>query len=144
MLNAEGIAFSERLKSSAIGKDVLGGEIRAVPHAFDKKPNPVSFPESADKCYSEACAELKRVFGRDVSEEERRILDVEGGLEVERWEDEGRDRVGSLSGHGGPEIRVTEPGRERDRDGGGDGEGKGKRRRSLSNPGKAFKLENMI
>lgn len=81
MLNHEGVAFGERLSSSPIEKTLHGGLIRAVPHAFDKKPNPLHFPEAADKCYSEACAQLKRVFGGRVSIEERTQLD-----EVERVE----------------------------------------------------------
>lgn len=51
--------------------------MKGVPHAFDKKPNPVSFPKSAERCYSEACAELKRVFGGHVGKEERRQLERE-------------------------------------------------------------------
>ncbi|CAD6443857.1 07c32c7f-00fb-40c6-a292-ac60dd246955 [Sclerotinia trifoliorum] len=75
MLNVEGIAFGERLSSPAIGKSVKGGLINCVPHAFDKKPNPISFPEAADRCYEEACAELARVFGSGkTSEEDRRQL----------------------------------------------------------------------
>jgi acetyl esterase/lipase len=75
MLNAEGVAFGERLSSPAVGKTLHGGLIKGVPHAFDKKPNPLSFPKAADRCYAEACSELKRVFGGRVSVEERRQLD---------------------------------------------------------------------
>lgn len=74
MLNVEGIAFGERLKSPAIGKTVHGGEVKAVVHGFDKKPNPIAFPKSADRCYSEACAELKKIFGGRSSVEERTQL----------------------------------------------------------------------
>ena len=83
MLNAEGVAFGERLSSPPIRKSVKGGLINSVPHAFDKKPNPLKFPKAADRCYSEACAELKRLFGERVSEEERRQL--EAVKEVDRW-----------------------------------------------------------
>jgi putative ergosteryl-3beta-O-L-aspartate hydrolase len=38
MLNAEGVAFGERLKGKGIGKRVKGGLIKGVPHAFDRKP----------------------------------------------------------------------------------------------------------
>jgi acetyl esterase/lipase len=86
MLNAEGVAFGERLKGPTIGKTVHGGLVKEVPHAFDKKPNPLSFPKSADRCYAEACAELRRVFGGRSSFGERHQLDE---LEtVERFEEE--------------------------------------------------------
>lgn len=85
MLQAEGNAFGERLRGEGIGKNVKGGLVKEVPHAFDKKPNPLSFPKSADRCYGEACAELRRVFGkRDVSVEERTQL--EKSKPVERFD----------------------------------------------------------
>lgn len=94
MLNAEGIAFGERLSSPAIGKSVKGGLINCVPHAFDKKPNPISFPEAADRCYEEACAELARVFGSGkTSEEDRKQLGK--SKTVERFED--HDRIEGVS-----------------------------------------------
>jgi acetyl esterase/lipase len=86
MLNAEGVAFGERLSSPAIGKNLHGGLIKGVPHAFDKKPNPISFPKAADRCYAEACSELKRVFGGRASVEERRQL--EQSHDVHRFERE--------------------------------------------------------
>lgn len=58
MLNAEGVAFGERLKSPNIGKTVKGGIIENVPHAFDKMPNPMKYPEAAERVYGEVCAEL--------------------------------------------------------------------------------------
>jgi acetyl esterase/lipase len=85
MLNAEGVAFGERLSGRSVGKTVHGGLVKEVPHAFDKKPNPIHFPESADRCYKEACAELRRVFGGRSSVEERRQLDK--SKNVERFED---------------------------------------------------------
>lgn len=85
MLCAEGVAFAERLKSPPLSKTVKGGLIHAVPHAFDKKPNPIRFPKDASRCYSEACAELNVVFGNRESVEARRQLDQE--VEVERFED---------------------------------------------------------
>lgn len=85
MLNAEGIAFGERLSSPEIGKKVHGGLVKESVHAFDKKPNPIHFPASADRCYAEACAELKRVFGGRSSFEERRQLDK--SKTVDRFED---------------------------------------------------------
>jgi acetyl esterase/lipase len=75
MLNAEGVAFGERLSHSSISKTVHGGLVKESVHAFDKKPNPIKFPESADRIYSEACAELKRIFGGRSSFEDRRQLD---------------------------------------------------------------------
>jgi acetyl esterase/lipase len=86
MLNAEGVEFGERLSGSSVGKTVHGGLVKEVPHAFDKKPNPIKFPKSADRCYSEACAELRRVFGGRSSVEERRQLDK--SKNVERFEDD--------------------------------------------------------
>ncbi|KAI9640221.1 hypothetical protein NHQ30_011459 [Ciborinia camelliae] len=85
MLNAEGVAFGARLAAPPINKIVKGGLIHAVPHAFDKKPNPLSFPKAADRCYEEACAQLANVFGSGkTSLADRRQL----GLckVVERWE----------------------------------------------------------
>lgn len=58
MLNAEGVAFGERLKSPNIGKTVKGGIIENVPHAFDKMPNPMKYPEAAERVYDEVCAKL--------------------------------------------------------------------------------------
>ncbi|KAG0649018.1 AB hydrolase superfamily [Hyphodiscus hymeniophilus] len=86
MLNAEGVAFGERLSSPAVGKTLHGGLIKGVPHAFDKKPNPVSFPKAADRCYSEACSELICAFGGRSSVEERRQL--EQSHDVHRFEQE--------------------------------------------------------
>lgn len=86
MLNKEGIEFGERLAGKGIQKTVHGGLIKGVPHAFDKKPNPIKFPKAADKCYSEACAELKRVFGGRSSVEERGQLNEMLG--VDRFVDE--------------------------------------------------------
>jgi acetyl esterase/lipase len=93
MLNAEGVAFGERLSGSTIGKTLHGGLIKAAPHAFDKKPNPIHFPKAADRCYSEACAELRRVFGTGRSTpEERRQLDK--SERVDRFEeDDQRERL---------------------------------------------------
>ena len=92
MLNAEGVAFGERLSSPAVGKNIHGGLIKGVPHAFDKKPNPISFPKAADRCYAEACSELKRVFGGRASVDERRQL--EQSYDVHRFEqEEARDKT---------------------------------------------------
>jgi len=103
MLCAEGVEFGERLASPSIGKRLHGGMIKGVPHAFDKKPNPLSFPVAADRCYAEACAELKRCFGGRTSVDERRIL--EQSLVVERFEaEEHGDRViGEGQGDGAEE-----------------------------------------
>jgi acetyl esterase/lipase len=104
MLNMEGIAFGERLKSPAIGKTVHGGEVKAVPHAFDKKPNPIAFPKSADRCYSEACAELKKVFGGVSSVEERTQLDK--SKTVERFDED--ELLEEVQGEEGDEERDEE------------------------------------
>ncbi|KAI6245907.1 Carboxylesterase NlhH [Erysiphe necator] len=76
MLNAEGVAFGKRLASEPIGKTVHGGIIEGVPHAFDKKPNPISFPERADRCYQEVCAELRRIFELKSSDAGKKFLDL--------------------------------------------------------------------
>ncbi|CZR65202.1 related to triacylglycerol lipase [Phialocephala subalpina] len=143
MLNAEGVAFGERLKSAEIGKSVHGGLVKEVPHAFDKKPNPVRFPKSADRCYSEACAELRRVFGGRASVEERRVLDK--SQDVERFEDERRDRVGSLVPGGGVGgVCGVDGDGERMRSSSADAEiGKDRSRTRRESKGK-FKLENMV
>jgi len=86
MLNVEAIEFGERLAGSFIGKKLHGGLIKGAVHAFDKKPNPLSFPVAADHCYAEACAELKRVFGGKTTVGERRQL--EESYPVERFEAE--------------------------------------------------------
>ena len=64
MLNAEGVAVGEKLTSEKVGKIVKGGLNKEIPHAFDKKPNPMKFSKAAEKCYGEACAELNVVFGK--------------------------------------------------------------------------------
>ncbi|KAI9745675.1 MAG: hypothetical protein M1818_001209 [Claussenomyces sp. TS43310] len=89
MLNAEGVDFGMRLASPHIGKMVRGGLIRGVPHAFDKKPNPISFPKDADRCYNEACAELNAAFGRRESIESKHQLDLEAT--VDRFQEETED-----------------------------------------------------
>lgn len=89
MLNAEGVAFGERLSSPRVGKTIHGGLIKGVAHAFDKKPNPISFPKSADHCYAEACSELKRIFGGRSSVEERRQLDQSHDVHRFEREEEG-------------------------------------------------------
>jgi acetyl esterase/lipase len=86
MLNAEGIAFGTFLSTPEISKSVHGGLIKEMPHAFDKKPNPLSFPKAADRCYAEACAELTSCFGGMTSLEERGQLNESVG--VERFGDE--------------------------------------------------------
>ncbi|RDW88577.1 alpha hydrolase-3 [Coleophoma cylindrospora] len=86
MLNAEGVAFGERLSGSTINKTVKGGLIKEVPHAFDKKPNPLRFPKAADRCYAEACAILNSVFGGRSTVEEQTQL--EKSKTVERFDDE--------------------------------------------------------
>ncbi|KFZ12003.1 hypothetical protein V502_07310 [Pseudogymnoascus sp. VKM F-4520 (FW-2644)] len=58
MLNVEGVAFGEKLKNPNVGKTVKGGIIENVPHAFDKMPNPMKYPEVAERVYGEVCAEL--------------------------------------------------------------------------------------
>lgn len=126
MLNAEGIAFGTRLAESDISKTVHGGLIKEMPHAFDKKPNPLRFPKAADLCYSEACAELTRVFGGRSSIEERGQLSTELG--VDRFQDEellgegdhlmaesaqkGKGKAGDRSGGGGGGGRYTDGGPE--------------------------------
>lgn len=111
MLNVEGVAFGDRLRGEAIGKNVMGGLVKEVPHAFDKKPNPLSFPKSADRCYGEACAELRRVFGKRVSYEDRTQL--EKSKPVERFDspDPAEDRLngeeGNLKVSGGGATDVT-------------------------------------
>lgn len=142
MLNAEGVAFGERLKSEEIGKKVHGGLVKEVPHAFDKKPNPIRFPKSADRCYSEACAELRRVFGGRASVDERRVLDK--SEDVERFEDESRDRVGSMAGIAGVRGVGTSNHESDQRSSSADAEiGKDRSRTRRESKGK-FKLENMV
>jgi acetyl esterase/lipase len=117
MLNVEGKEFGERLQGDNVGKTVHGGEVKAVPHAFDKKPNPVRFPKSADRIYSEACAELRRVFGGRSSVEERTQLEL--SKEVERFDDEelrGGGDTDALIGEGGTTRTEREAERELERE----------------------------
>lgn len=75
MLNAEGVAFKERLASDQVGKKVYGGVIKEVAHAFDKMPNPSKYFKTTDKCYMEACAQLKRVFDDRLGEKDIDLVD---------------------------------------------------------------------
>jgi acetyl esterase/lipase len=96
MLNAEGVLFGERLKGEDIRKNVHGGLIKGVEHAFDKKPNPISFPKSADSCYKEACTELNRLFGRNGLS---KPTESEVGLNVLRYGSHEIERYADLEGH---------------------------------------------
>jgi acetyl esterase/lipase len=96
MLNAEGTGFAERLRTEGIGKVVKGGLIKEVPHAFDKKPNPMKFSKAAERCYGEACAELNVVFGRTESVEN--LTQLELSENVERFEDD--DRIDPTESNG--------------------------------------------
>lgn len=60
MLCTEADAFTSRLK--ALGKNVKYRMIHAVPHAWDKSPNPFRAHWEAAKTYSEVCVELGRIF----------------------------------------------------------------------------------
>ncbi|KAG4065551.1 hypothetical protein HA402_013321 [Bradysia odoriphaga] len=72
MLSAEGVAFGNRL-TSEIGKNVTGGVIKDVAHAFDKMPKPS--PENVkatEDCYVKACEEMARVFAVKTALNERK------------------------------------------------------------------------
>lgn len=98
MLNAEGILFGDRLRGEEIQKTVHGGLIKGVGHAFDKKPNPISFPKSADLCYNEACTELSRLFkGSDLSTDEQ--TEPEDDLTVLRYGNHEIEQYTGLEGH---------------------------------------------
>lgn len=103
MLNAEGMEFGQRLKGEGIGKAVKGGLIKAVPHAFDRKPDLWRWPVEAERCYGEACAELNVVFGRGGRNGEGVAVEVRKQLEsVERtegFEDSLGDGVGTSTGN---------------------------------------------
>ncbi|KAE8444275.1 hypothetical protein EG329_000682 [Mollisiaceae sp. DMI_Dod_QoI] len=167
MLNAEGVAFGERLKGEGIGKKVHGGKVEGVGHAFDRKPNPVRFSKEAERCYGEACAELRRVFGGKASVEERRQLEF--SKPVDRFEEdtvsvmdgiaELRERVVDEEEGEGPLLDSTNSGLGKEVEESRDGLGKlelGERRLSegisrsesrsrqrKESKGK-FKLENMV
>ena len=92
MLNAEGILFGERLRGKGVEKTVHGGLIKGVGHAFDKKPNPLSFPKEADLSYAAACAELRKTFGEgSLTAEDRTASEIDlpvlpyDSSEVERF-----------------------------------------------------------
>ncbi len=74
MLNAEGVAFSERL-SNEIGKSVYGGVIEGVAHAFDKMPNPTKGLKTTEECYLKACAELTKTFAYNSSVDNAHVDD---------------------------------------------------------------------
>jgi acetyl esterase/lipase len=89
MLAAEGTAFGTRLKTPGIGKTVKGGLIKKVPHAFDKTPNPMKYPEVAERAYAEVCAELNAaLLGARVARMEKSQLSVK--KDVERFDEEDR------------------------------------------------------
>lgn len=98
MLNAEGIAFGERL-SNEIGKNVSGGVIKEVAHAFDKMPNPKKSLKTMDDCYLKACVELTKAFsGRSTVDDKKQVdhrtavtnneLENKGVTDVENSDDE--------------------------------------------------------
>lgn len=96
MLNAEGVAFGKRLESREVGKTVRGGLIKDVPHAFDKIPNPMKYPEVAERCYAEVCAELNAgTLGRRESVADRTQLSL--SKVVGRFDDIGEGDNGDLS-----------------------------------------------
>lgn len=71
MLNAEGVAFGNRLRSE-IGKNVGGGMIKDVAHAFDKMPKSSEENlKATEDCYREACEELKKVFDEQKVDERK-------------------------------------------------------------------------
>lgn len=84
MLNSEGVAFGERLKDE-LGIEVKGGLIKGVPHAFDKKPNPIRFPKDAERCYGEACTELAEAWGARVSFAAKHQMDERYVMFREIW-----------------------------------------------------------
>ena len=61
MLLAEGEHFSERL--STLGKDVKTEMIAAVPHGWDKSPNPFRDQKKTNVLYERAAGYLRGVFG---------------------------------------------------------------------------------
>lgn len=71
MLNAEGIAFGERL-TNEIGKSVSGGVIKDVAHAFDKTLKPKENLATTSECYDNACAELTKAFSVTIGSKETR------------------------------------------------------------------------
>lgn len=108
MLNTEGVAFGQRLRSEGIGKTVHGGLIKGVVHAFDKKPNPISFPKEAELSYTEACTEIKRVFkGTDLSVEEELVPDA--AFTVLRFENSDLERYTDIEG---TVVRIDDQGDE--------------------------------
>ena len=56
----EGQRFSERLQE--LGKNVRYRMIHAVPHAWDKAPNPIRVHPEVEPRYREACVELRRLL----------------------------------------------------------------------------------
>lgn len=72
MLLAEGERFTERMLD--LGKDVKAETIPAVPHGWDKSPNPFRDQKRTDALYERSAAYLKGVFG----EADRRATVGEG------------------------------------------------------------------
>jgi len=64
MLLAEGERLRDRLQND-IHKKVIYSMVPAVPHGWDKAPNPLRRTPGVHKYYLQACKELKRVFSED-------------------------------------------------------------------------------
>lgn len=60
-LGVEAAAFRQRLEGE-IGKTVRWREVKGVPHAWDKSPNPFRTPIKVDEYYRDACDGLRVAF----------------------------------------------------------------------------------
>jgi acetyl esterase/lipase len=77
MLREEGQKFKDKLE--AMGKRVYHRMVLGVPHGWDKAPNPLKTTPGVAEHYSDACRELRRVFG--------------GSPEFAKWDDKKRGSV---------------------------------------------------
>lgn len=92
MLNAEGVAFGERL-SNKIGKNVYGGVIKEAAHGFDKMPIPQKSLKTINDCYVKACAELSKAFMKSTTLDEKTVMDDSTTAKNESTnEDEDKDK----------------------------------------------------
>ncbi|ERT03123.1 hypothetical protein HMPREF1624_01428 [Sporothrix schenckii ATCC 58251] len=67
MLLREGEHLARRLGREPIGKDVYYKMIPAVPHGWDKSPNPLTPAEGSEELYLDCCERLKAVFAENTT-----------------------------------------------------------------------------
>ena len=72
MLRAEALKLKDRLEE--MGKRVVHDDVKAVPHAWDKSPNPFKEPFRIQDSYRNACKQLRIVFHGEEEHTARRSI----------------------------------------------------------------------